>query len=41
MEIKTVSIVGLGALGVLFGNHLSKHMPKENLRIVADGGRIA
>lgn len=40
MEIKTVSIVGLGALGVLFGNHLSKNMPKEALRIVADSQRI-
>jgi len=40
MEIKTVSIVGLGALGVLFGNHLSKHMPKDSLRIVADKERI-
>ena len=41
MEIKTVSIVGLGALGVLFGNHLSKHMPKENLRVIADSERIS
>lgn len=40
MEIKTVSIVGLGALGVLFGNHLSKHMPKGALQIVADSERI-
>ena len=40
MEIKTVSIVGLGALGVLFGNHLSRHMSKGNLRIIADCDRI-
>ncbi len=40
MEIKTVSIIGLGALGILFGNHLSKKMPKENLRIIADKDRI-
>ena len=40
MEIKTVSIIGLGALGILFGNHLSKRMPKENLRIIADQERI-
>ncbi|PKM73282.1 MAG: 2-dehydropantoate 2-reductase [Firmicutes bacterium HGW-Firmicutes-16] len=40
MEITTVSIVGLGALGVLFGDHLSKHMPWETLRIVADSDRI-
>ena len=40
MEIKTVSIIGLGALGILFGNHLSKKMPKENLRIIASRDRI-
>ncbi len=40
MEIKTVSIVGLGALGVLFGDHLSKRIPRENLHIVADSDRI-
>lgn len=40
MEIKTVSIIGLGALGILFGNHLSKRLPKENLRIIASPDRI-
>lgn len=40
MEIKTVSIIGLGALGILFGHHLSKRMAKEDLRIVADKERI-
>lgn len=40
MEIKTVSIVGLGALGVLFGNRISENMQKGGLRIVADGARI-
>lgn len=40
MEIKTVSIIGLGALGILFGNHLSKRMPKVDLRIIADENRI-
>lgn len=40
MEIKKVSIIGLGALGILFGNHLSKTMPKEDLRIIADEARI-
>lgn len=39
MEIKTVSIVGLGALGILFGTQLSKKMPFENLRIIADKNR--
>lgn len=41
MEINTVSIVGLGALGVLFGHRLSENMPRENLRIIADSDRIA
>lgn len=41
MEIKTVSLIGLGALGVMFGHHLAGHMPEGDLRIVADAGRIA
>ena len=40
MKIRTVSIIGLGALGILFGNHLSKRMPKVDLRIIADKDRI-
>lgn len=40
MEIKTISIIGLGALGILFGNHLSKRIPKTDLRIIADENRI-
>lgn len=40
MEIRTVSIIGLGALGILFGNHLSKRMASEKLRIIADQDRI-
>ncbi|MFC9597553.1 ketopantoate reductase family protein [Peribacillus butanolivorans] len=40
MAIKTVSIVGLGALGILYGHHLSKEMPKKNVRIIADTARI-
>jgi len=41
MKIKTVSIVGLGALGILFGSQLAQKLPKENLRIIADSKRIA
>ncbi|NLI21266.1 MAG: ketopantoate reductase family protein [Clostridiales bacterium] len=40
MEIQTVAVVGLGALGTLFGHRLSTHMPCEQLRVVADAGRI-
>lgn len=41
MQIKTVSIIGLGALGILFGNHLLKKMSTHDLRIIADRDRIA
>ncbi|MEH7277057.1 2-dehydropantoate 2-reductase, partial [Neobacillus vireti] len=40
MEIKKVSIIGLGALGILFGNHFAKRMPKDDVRIIADRERI-
>lgn len=40
MKIKTVAIIGLGALGITFGNHLAKRMPFEDLRIIADKDRI-
>lgn len=41
MKIEKVSIIGLGALGTLFGHHLAKHMNPGSLRVVADSGRIA
>ncbi len=40
LEIKTVAVIGLGALGTMFGNHLSKRMGKEELRMIADQDRI-
>jgi 2-dehydropantoate 2-reductase len=40
MTIKTVSIIGLGALGILFGNQLAKKMQPEDLKIIADQARI-
>ena len=36
-----VSIIGLGALGILYGHHLSTKLPLQDLRIVADRSRIA
>ncbi len=39
-EIRTVALVGLGALGVMYGHHLSRVMPFERLRIIADRERI-
>lgn len=41
MEIQTVAIIGLGALGILFGQQLSKALPRERLRVIADAERIA
>ena len=40
MEIKTVTIVGLGALGVLYGHQLSKALPAGALKILASRQRI-
>ncbi|MDR3543981.1 MAG: 2-dehydropantoate 2-reductase N-terminal domain-containing protein [Desulfosporosinus sp.] len=40
MAIKKVSIIGLGALGILLGHHLSKRMPQGDLRIIADQDRV-
>lgn len=40
MEIKTVSIIGLGALGILFASQLAEQMEPGTLRIVADEQRI-
>ncbi|GGH81378.1 2-dehydropantoate 2-reductase [Pullulanibacillus pueri] len=40
MTIKNVSIIGLGALGVMYGQYLSKKLPKQNLSIIADQQRI-
>ncbi len=40
MEIKTVSIIGLGALGIMYAHHFSKKLPKENVRVIADQERI-
>lgn len=40
MSIKTVSIIGLGALGILYGHHISTAAPSINLRIIADEDRI-
>lgn len=38
--INTVSIIGLGSLGILYGEHFLRRMPEKNLRIIADQKRI-
>ena len=40
MTVNTVSLIGLGALGIMYGHQMAKHMPHENLRIIADKDRI-
>lgn len=40
-SIQTVTVVGLGALGILFADQLSRALPKSDLRILADKARIA
>ncbi|WP_319370456.1 2-dehydropantoate 2-reductase [uncultured Ilyobacter sp.] len=39
-SIKKVSIIGLGALGVMYAEHLSQKINFEDLRIIADQNRI-
>ena len=41
MEINNVSLIGLGALGVLFARQLSDFLPAGSLSIIADEDRIA
>ncbi len=38
--IEKVSVIGLGALGILYAEHFFYKIPKENLRIIADKKRI-
>lgn len=40
MEINRASLIGLGALGVMFGNQLNRNMGKGSFRIIADENRI-
>lgn len=39
-EINKVSIIGLGALGILFGSQMLEKMPERRLRVIADNNRI-
>lgn len=38
--IKKVSLIGLGALGIMYSEHMLHQMPFEDLRIIADTTRI-
>ena len=39
--IQTVALIGLGALGLMYAHHLSRKMPFDDLRIIADADRQA
>lgn len=41
MEIKKIGIIGQGALGVMYGNHLKKRLGNENVFFIADEGRVS
>lgn len=40
MEIKRVGIIGLGALGVMYGKHLTDRLGKEQVFFIADENRV-
>jgi 2-dehydropantoate 2-reductase len=40
MEIKTVSVIGLGALGTMFGKYLTERLSRERVRIIASRERM-
>lgn len=40
MQIQTIDIVGLGALGVMYADFFTKKLGKERVRVLADGERI-
>ena len=39
MKIEHVAIVGMGALGVMYGNQLTNRLGRENVGFVADAAR--
>ncbi len=41
LEIKTVSLIGLGALGVMLGGQMARHMPQGDFRVIVDESRLA
>lgn len=40
-RITRITLVGMGALGVLYGDHFARALGMENVRFLADAGRIA
>ena len=40
MDIRKISIIGSGTLGIMYGRFLSKHLPAGNVRFIADENLI-
>lgn len=40
MEIRTIGIIGQGALGVMYGNHLTKKLGNGHVFFIADETRV-
>lgn len=40
MAIEKVALIGMGAMGILLGNQIVSHFPKDNFLVVADEARI-
>ena len=40
MEIQSIDIVGLGALGVMYADFFTKKLGKEYVRVLADSSRV-
>lgn len=40
MKIKTVAVVGLGALGIMYAKYFTDKLSKENVRVIANQDRI-
>ena len=40
MEIQSIDIVGLGALGVMYADFFTKKLGKEHVRVLADSSRV-
>ena len=40
-EVKTVGVIGLGSLGILYTHLLTKAMGRDNVLVLADSERIA
>ena len=40
MQLNTVSMIGMGALGILFGHQFSSHLPQQQFHFIANAERM-